>query len=713
MRRRIQPSTIAKEGPQSERFYEPRGGEAVLGQWYWVHPVGWPKEADSAELALPGAAEASGEEGELEEDKQPWLGCVTYIGSNYAELTNVREGSTRIHLDAFDTYCRHEPNAEAFINTKVQGLQREVGALMKQVNAVTQQLAVTPSTQLQDGSQHALVLHDKGEAIGNYKTALIRAKEETLPELFKRIESTNRQMGMWMQASLIPLKAQADGLKEVLEHIGARIFNVELYAGLVEEVELVKDGKAADMATPIHLFQRRHYMDEECLVQYEAGGMEFRDIGAFDRWLSKPENFQRLLPHARSIVAFRVRRHEKERHAASFAQFIRFLFEGDADKLTFLYIRNGERLYRLSTGIDFGATLFPDFDNSQLTGKLYGRSFAGNVDGLITEGAWLEMRAREEAEQARRDAAYEKEMAEWPVKMAEYREQLKAIARARRKMKKQGENSLTDEEAELLRSFSKPRKPSRPWQGYVHHESEQYEPFEPSNLHYDDMRKYLQKQMDEHNRLVLVLQGLLDRSPVLHPHPPWKLFEPSGFKAALVLVYDDTRALVPGEAPDFEAYRLQLNSTLKPGCVTVGQQFAWLRKEAEKENERRDRDWRRMNDWELHTYQPYGNPGPGTLARVEKVSRTGVCHYSWWKDRLRRPTWKQALRGHVGDVRAHFQCHTSVVLNVDTYKRGDFRKFYEDPRTRENYLKWAPLLLVAEEYHAGKRQIDNEEQEET
>jgi hypothetical protein len=38
-------------------------------------------------------------------------------------------------------------------------------------------------------------------------------------------------------------------------------------------------------------------MDEECLAKYEAGGMDFNDIGKFDAWLSRGGNFGRILPH--------------------------------------------------------------------------------------------------------------------------------------------------------------------------------------------------------------------------------------------------------------------------------------------------------------------------------------------------------------------------------------------------------------------------------
>jgi hypothetical protein len=36
------------------------------------------------------------------------------------------------------------------------------------------------------------------------------------------------------------------------------------------------------------------------------------------------------------------------------------------------------------------------------------------------------------------------------------------------------------------------------------------------------------------------------------------------------------------------------------------------------------------------------------------------------------------------------------------HKLGDFKQFYADPRTREQYLQWAPMLLSAEDYHNDK-----------
>ena len=195
-----------------------------------------------------------------------------------------------------------------------------------------------------------------------------------------------------------------------------------------------------------------------------------------------------------------------------------------------------------------------------------------------------------------------------------------------------------------------------------------------------------------------MLQGLLDRSPVLHPHPPWQLWTPEGFGSALELVYDASRALVAGEAPDFEAYRTRLNASLVAGSITVGQDPLWLAIERQKEYDRHAHQ-RGSGQYYLTHWHPDGNPGPGTLAQVaHHARRTSQCTFAWLRERQTEP------RGE--PIRTTFTCPDDQLLNVSAYTPGDFRIFFDDPRTREEYLQWAPLLLEAEEYHAGNREIE-------
>ncbi len=626
----------AEEDPTSPR----------VGKWYWVGKVSNSKKK--------------------KDDR--WLGCVTHVGSNYVELegpdTRSSSHSTRIHEGEFWDHCEHVPNPERVLGERVAHHQMAVKALMLEIHDVTARLAITTGPELtgmnalpevaQSSETRALALRSGEQDLGKYKKALVLAQKKTLPDLFKKVSEHNDQLSVWLSASIIPLKAQADAMKPAMRAIKDRIFSIELYAGLVETVTLIKDGEPAALTEKLHLFQRKAYCDEECLAQYETGGMEFKDLKAFDGWLARPSNMERLLPFPRSVLAFQVRRKEKEREWENLREFLQVIDDAQTDKFTYLYLRNGEKLYRLSTEIDFDEKLFPDMDKSRFVsgGKLWAKTFAGEIRSLISDDEHQAI-VKEEEERERKVAAMpEKERwmhsAHWP-------------------------------------------------------DSKDHEPFTRESVYYDDISKFVKSEIDKHNRLVLILQGLLDRSTVFHPHPPWRLWDGGGFGQAIALVYDDTRALVASDAPDFEAYQGALNARILPGSITVGQEDYWERVEAEREGRRMDNNWRTQSrDWRPTKYRPEGNPGPGKLAHVMGCSpRKKTCTYEWARKKTRE-SWNESAPS---DIACSLVVPMNKLLNVSAYKPGDFKKFFNDPRTRADYLEWAPMLLTAEEYCAGNREV--------
>lgn len=627
------------------------GEQPEVGDWFWY------KSED------------------CEGEPSRWLGCVTHIGSNYVQLEGVHRHTVRVHFDEFWGCCERETDADTLIVNKIESCRQESQRLMAEVYDLTARLALTsPALGAENETQNvALVLHGDGQSVVDYKTALVEAQKKTLPDLFKAIENANESMGRWMKAKLIPFKAKAESMRGVLKKVEGRIFNVELYAGLVEEIAEIADGDPAPVNEKLRLMQRRCYMDEECLARYEVGGMDFKDIGAFDRWLARPEHRDRILPFPRCIVAFRVRRNMKEREVVDLTDFVQLSGKIAADKITFLYIRNGDRLCRLSTEIEFGSTLFPDFEAQKLfQGQLYAKRSFHDIGDLISEHEYQGMVEDERLAQQK----YEQELAQYKVELAEHE-------------RKEAEGTLD-------KGKSRPWYPSHPWV-----RSNEYVPFSKDNVYYDDISKKLADEMEKHNRLVLVLQGLLDRSPVLHPHPPWQLWTAEGFAAGLELVFDESRTLVAGDKPDFEAYRARLNASLKAGSITVGQENAWELHEGRKESDRMDRDWRTKGSYRPTRCRPPGDPGPGRVARVARFTPNAKkCTYEWDRER-RTSTYDDKDK-----VRTTFTCDADSVLNVDAYKPGDFRIFFDDPRTRTEYLRWAPLLLEAEEYHAGNRTVE-------
>lgn len=661
-------SAIIKKGPGAgvREGASNAPADPKVGEWYWhLDPEDPPEE----------------------------LACVTHVGSNYVKLTFTGQRSLRVHAENFGAQCTLESNPERYIEAMVQGAQERIRALLGEIQALTAGLGLQVAGRLGQSagevSAQALVHVPSGGrrgAVEQYKAALVKAQQDTLPKLFKKVKEEHEIAARWMQLQLAPLEAQESTLRASTDQIKRRLFTVELYAGLVEDLKQIAGGDPAGLDEPIHLMQRRCYMDEECLADYRAGGMRFDKLEEFDAWLCEQRNLQRILPHPRCVVAMRVRRnrYENGEKVASLGAWIRMMEESELDKATFLYVRNGAQVFRLrimSTSIEFGERLFPDREHSALLSggaeKLYGlRSDAGSshVASIITEGDYLQ-RVRE----------YKKAKAE------------------HKRARKAWEAAEPDDPTSPLWRRGGMHQPTfyerDPAKGYVQ--------ITTDTVLYDDFMKKIVGQIQEHNQLVVLLQGLLDRSEAFCPHPPWLLHTLEGFTRALRLVYDQDRALVSGPPPDFEAYRTRLNGCLKAGCYTIGQQDAWLRHEVEKESARRQANWRYRDADVGEHWKPYGNPGPGEIAKVIRAGKRG-CTYHWGRQRMvdkwvDDPEEPGYLKLDQTPIPSTFTCPTDDVLNVSAYTPGDFHQFFDDPRTRAEYLKWAWMLLPAEDWHASAK----------
>ena len=78
--------------------------------------------------------------------------------------------------------------------------------------------------------------------------------------------------------------------------------------------------------------------------------------------------------------------------------------------------------------------------------------------------------------------------------------------------------------------------------------------------------------------------------------------------------------------------------------------------------------------------------------------------FVWYRQR-RTPVNPRLFRPQSSRIRCKFWASIDSLLNVSAYQPGDFLQFFQDPRTRAEYLKWAPFLLTAEEYHAGNIKV--------
>lgn len=626
----------------------------AVGQWYWV------KDTDSKGAVIER------------------LACVTEIGSNYVQLhAPSRHGHycMRVHYTDYHTDLRREMNAGAAIAEKVTFFQKRIAERMEEVKAITARLGVNPAARLSSPSgaeTKAVALVSSATDPRQYEKALILAEKEQLPALFKEIKEDSEQLAKWMKAELLPLEAMTGELEGSMKVIKDRIFNVSLYAGLDEGVKKCRDGAPADFHEKLHVMQKRLYMDEQCFFAYETGGIDISGINDFDAFLSKPDNFRSIFPFPRTVVAFRVRREQKEREwDGSLSSIYVNMQLSDADRLTFLYIRNGDQLWRLNCKLDFGELIFPSEGELNPSEPL-----------MMNVGSYKRfefMTVREYDDRKSAEVARRRNFAAW--------EKANPQEGRRRTQVSASFSIIHDINPYGGDSFS----------------FEDWVPFDEGSVYFDDARKKLAEMMQKYNRVALLLQGLFDRSECLHPHPPVKTWTPEGFAAAVQLVPDGSNVLFDGDPPDFEAYIAECNAKITKDSVLWGQDLYWQQKEAERESKRLDNDWRNRSEYRPKLFKPYGNPGPGVLARpAEWKPKAKEAVFTWTRERLRPPTnsWDPD-----GPIRTSIAVPVAALFNVSAYRPGDFRRFFADSRTRQQYLKWGPMLIAAEEYHAGNSKM--------
>jgi hypothetical protein len=287
--------------------------------------------------------------------------CVEHIGSNYVEFTRSQDNgcyhTEKIHTRVLLASIKHEPNWKEIINKEIEEKQKELQQAIRELadkvhptNLLPEDVPVTetmlPSTTRQDPKRA--------------KAALVKLKEKHLPKAKEEVEGIMKDLVALQRDLVLPMMIECDRMTNIGDKINERLFVLELYAGLGEGSKVIKEGEPAPIETPIAIRQMLRYMDEETLFDYRTGGMDYSKLKDFDEWIAKPENYERILPEPRCVVAFKIRRHQKDYGSPdSIADFIKMMEDDKKNTWTYLVIRNGSMLSRLYMQIEFDPRLLP------------------------------------------------------------------------------------------------------------------------------------------------------------------------------------------------------------------------------------------------------------------------------------------------------------------------------------------------------------------
>jgi hypothetical protein len=542
--------------------------------------------------------------GKKAHEEQEDLMCVEHIGSNYVEFgyhTGDSVSGCKAHFDEFFKCCRPEPNWQAIITGKLTEIQKQIREKTQLLITKGRELCLLQQKGPERQEQEETLLPARVTVDPKLHKEELVALRDMLPEVTQEIKVLGPEFASQSKNLSYPDVVKLESVKKALAIVNDRIFTIELYCGLQEQVKQIAQGNPAPMTEPIAIRQQLLFMDEETLFDYEDGGMDFKKLDDFDEWVVKPCNLSRLLPEPRGIVAFKVRRYKKDYGPCETLLDAWTQIDWDeANLVTYLLIRNGENVYRIASSVDFEPRLIPRIDE------------IGEAQFKETHRAWM-----------------------------------------------------SDEVTETF--------------------------ITPNDIEYDQHVEKLDHLIQHYNRIVILIQGLLDRSNVFSPHPVINLRKPESMETWLRLVRDEERALPP-TALDWKTYQKQLNSTLKAG------KWIYINREYEKNvyHERFDRDGSRRKQW-------WANRIPKTC-KIDRIKKDRTMVYvSWPMGKTRgRYVYSYATdhREWVDetDRMMHDWIPVEYVLNLSDYTLGDYKLFLSHYEVKKDYGSWARYILNAEDW---------------
>lgn len=563
------------------------------GEFYWVKFI--PNGSDDP---------ATRDEKQVAED----LFCVTHIASNHVEFTfivpysdgrDTARSQVRYRFRDLPDQIRPAPDWKAVLEKRFTEKQAE---LREAVMALADKCSSAGLIGSEEASPvETLAVATQRHSPKEIKDKLTRLKSHTLPAAKKRVDRITTEMIAIQKMIIMPERAAFEYLTKAMGTVDERLFALELYAGLLEEVIQIRKGTPADPEAPLTIRQMLRYMDEETLIAVTDGGADFGNLKDFDAWVAQDENLNRMAPEPRCVVAFKVRRHRKDYgRAKDLGTAMAHIAWQKEDAKTYLLLRNGENVFRLMTDQDFEPRMIP---------------LSEELDKPFTKEGW------------------------W--------------------------NSDRNERDRI--------------------------PVGPDDFDYDDQVEERRKVVMQYNRIMFLLQGLLDRSEVFNPHPPMNLSSPDILQRYIHVVRDEEASLPQANPPEWEAYRDEKNIGIRKGVHV----WAWV----EIEGKWNSRMGRHNDDYTIS--------GMFTITRVSKdrktvtVSKPGEGTRCGWK---KVGPWGRRKWGEWPvTTSTHYDIPLEQCFNVQAYRPGDYKTFLCDAFQRGKYLRWAPPLLAAERWHKERR----------
>lgn len=264
-------------------------------------------------------------------------------------------------------------------------------AQIRDLSRQTRELAERPGV----GSELVVAASSGPDAI----KAEIAARRSAINRASTQLQRLRDELQQRVRNEMALVEDALRPMRKAVERMEELVWTVNLYLGRDEEFVALLDGEPAPPHTAISIRQMVLSMDEETTIAAESGGIDFRDLDMFDRWVSRPENLRRVLPEPRGVVVLVPRRRGRD-----YGEPILNSVLNNENQRSYWLIRNGGRLVRMSTDFEVGDLLTParnEFEKYFTEPRFDSRT--GTTQRVPLEpgsGGWL--RAEERADARRR-----------------------------------------------------------------------------------------------------------------------------------------------------------------------------------------------------------------------------------------------------------------------------------------------------------------------
>lgn len=297
----------------------------------------------------------------LAEDRMPPLGSPVLVTNVAADELQVRcENTTwtftpEIFLGGFE-----------FVREGAQSRMDEVAQLLREMEQASA-AAVEGADDLAAIRTRALGAVGDGSAeTGLTKQSAADMKKRValfrnnVLKMNKVMKEKQEKMERILRETAALWESKMESLQGMVKFAEEAIWTINLYLGRDEKIVRLRKGKPAPAEELIHIRQLTLYMDEECAIAAESGGIDVTTISEFDAWLlANPAHVGQVIPEPRGVVAIKPRRSRKTYEGIDAMTAMQLDRE---NARTYWLFRNGENLYRVETNLAVDGNIIPHAD---------------------------------------------------------------------------------------------------------------------------------------------------------------------------------------------------------------------------------------------------------------------------------------------------------------------------------------------------------------